>query len=267
LQNTHYRAAGLDVGFSENRPTAGIGVWADEDLQLSHCLGVVACERILATGRVDMVAIDGPIIPKGQDVTQTRSVERLFAKGLFQTRCKPGMSHVRGTGIRLRQEAGKAADILASSTSGSRITTAFPRVREAAIVEAFPNAFLGVCLGEDVFARIPLLKRGKKFEWLYNNWREHRLVERLPGLTSNERAELGNRFHETRHHEQQAAIVCVLTALLVARSKFTAVGEKKGGWFFLPPWEYWQTWAKDAVSAGIRGLNREGAQLEVVTSG
>ena len=260
------KAAGLDIGFSDRRPTAGIGIWVDEKLQLSNCFGRVACERIMAAGDYDIVAIDGSVIPSGKDVAQRRGVERLFARGPFQKRCKPGMSHVRGTGIRLREEAGRAADVLVGSTLASRVTTRFPRVREGAIIESFPNAFLGVCLGDEVFAHMPPLRRGKKFEWLYGHWREGGLMERLPGLTRNERSTISARFNETRHHEHRAAIVCVLAALLTARNKFTAVGDDEGGWFFLPPWGCWKKWAQDAVAVGIRDLNQHGAHLQLVRS-
>ena len=40
-----------------------------------------------------------------------------------------------------------------------------------------------------------------------------------------------------RTNERQAAPVCILTALLTARNHFTDVGDPKGAWFFLPPWE------------------------------
>jgi hypothetical protein len=140
------RIAGLDVGFSTKRPTAGIGLWVDNRLELTNCHGVKACAQIAAAGDYDIVAIDGPVIPEGQDIQQKRNVERAFCHGLFQRRCKPGFSHVRGTGIRLREEAGTAADLLSNSTKGSRVTSIFPHVRKGMVVEAFPNAFLGVAI-------------------------------------------------------------------------------------------------------------------------
>jgi hypothetical protein len=38
------------------------------------------------------------------------------------------------------------------------------------IVEAFPNAFLGVCVSSEQYFSIPILKRGQKFDWLYSEW-------------------------------------------------------------------------------------------------
>jgi hypothetical protein len=249
------RIAGLDIGFSTTRPTAGIGLWVDNRLVLTNCHGVEACARVAAAGDYDIVAIDGPVIPEGQDIRQSRNIERVFCHGLFQRRCKPGFSHVRGTGVRLREEAGTAANLLSNSTMGSRVTSVFPHVRKGTVIEAFPNAFLGVCLDDGVYTGMPKLKRGQKFRWLYEQWKRLRLVESLPGLTLKQRQIFGEKFQQTNHHEHQAAIICILTGLLVARNQFIAVGDAQGGWFFLPPWSCWKEWARDAVCANLRQLN------------
>jgi hypothetical protein len=261
------RIAGLDVGFSATKPTAGIGLWVDNRLELTNCHGFEACPRIAAAGDYDIVAIDGPVIPEGQDIRQRRNVERVFCHGLFQRRCKPGFSHVLGTGIRLREEAGTAADLLSNSTRGSRVTAIFPHVRKGTVVEAFPNAFLGVCLDDDVYAEMPKLRRGQKFAWLYEQWKRLRLVESLPGLTSKQRTLFGEQFYQTTNHEHQAAIVCILTGLLVTRNQFVAVGDTQGGWFFLPPWSCWKAWAQDAVCANLRQLYAHGVQVQKLHNG
>jgi hypothetical protein len=59
----------------------------------------------------------------------------------------------------------------------------------------------------------------------------------------------------------------ILTALLTAPNHFTAVGDPKGGWFFLPPWECWRNWARDTVTAAIRDFNRQGESLRLVRDG
>lgn len=261
------KIAGLDVGFSTTRPTAGIGLWVENRLELKNCKGVHACERIKEVGDYDIIAIDGPLIPECQDIRQTRNVERVFCQGKFQRRCKPGCSHVRGTGIRLREEARKAADLLSNSTSCSRVKSIFPHVRKGTVVEAFPNAFLGVCLDDDVYTGMRKLRRGHKFAWLYEQWKRLRLVDNLPGLTCEERQVFGEKFKQTNHHEHQAAIVCILTGLLVARNQFVAIGDARGGWFFLPPWSYWKEWARADLCANLRKLNAAGAQLQMLQNG
>jgi len=37
-------------------------------------------------------------------------------------------------------------------------------------------------------------------------------------------------------------------AACVWEGKYVAVGEDIGGFFFLPPWNLWQQWAKDALA-------------------
>jgi hypothetical protein len=150
---------------------------------------------------------------------------------------------------------------------GTRVTSTFPHVRKGAVIEAFPNAFLGVCLDDDVYARMPKLRRGHKFAWLYDQWKRLRLVESLPALTSEEHQFFGETFQQTNHHEHQAAIICILTGLLVARNEFVAVGDAQGGWFFLPPWSSWKEWARNAVCTNLRQLNADGAQVQKLQNG
>lgn len=258
---------GLDVGFSPRKRTAGIGRLSGGKCSFSCCFGSEANFELARFGIYDLIAIDGPILPEGcKNLAMVRPVERLLSGGLFQKRCKPGMSHVRGTGIKLREAAGGAANFAADLTSGSRVTADFPRVRGGAVVEAFPNAFLGVCLEDEVFRKMPLLNRGEKFDWLYYHWREKRLIKRLNGLNLREQFHLEETFNRTAHHEHRAALVCVLTALLVSRNRFTAVGEDKGGWFFLPPWECWAQWAQEAIENGAATLNCEGACIQILKS-
>jgi len=107
-------------------------------------------------------------------------------------------------------------------------------------------------------------QRGKKFDWLYEQWQTEHLLETLPGLTSEVRDLFQNKSDKTVHHEHRGALVCVLTGLLTAYGHFTAVGNVQGGWFFLPPWSCWEEWAKDALNSGIRELKQEGAQMQVL---
>jgi hypothetical protein len=141
------KVAGLDVGLALNRKTSGVAMIVGRSIDLS-CRqgGAQACAPILAHGPFQVIAIDGPVVPDGGDAGSTRAVERLFASGLFQRRCKPGFSHVLGTGLQLRTAAGSAADCLSAAAPLVEPSSPFPRARPGSIVEAFPNAFLGVCL-------------------------------------------------------------------------------------------------------------------------
>jgi hypothetical protein len=222
---------GVDIGFSLRKRTAGICYLSGEKFSLTCWFGREVHGELGRLGDFDLIAIDGPMLPRRSlDVALIRPVERLFSTGLFQRRCKPGMSHVPGTGIRLRETADLAAEFASDLTSGPRVTCSFPRVRDGAIVEAFPNAFLGVCLGDGTFGNMPVLRRGKKFDWLYCQWKENRLLERFRDVLGvREPFDLEAMFNRIKHHEHRAALVCILTALFVSRGLFTAVGEANGG--------------------------------------
>jgi hypothetical protein len=50
-------------------------------------------------------------------------------------------------------------------------------------------------------------------------------------------------------------LICALTAVCVVRGLYTAVGDEHGGFFFLPPLNRWQEWARDQLG---RNLGRSG---------
>ena len=107
----------------------------------------------------DVVAIDAPLLPMCD--SRDRSCEHLFARGQFQRRCKAGFSHVPGTGLRLRGAGFESAVQPEGITSltpmaPSPLLVFSPRN----IVEAFPNAFLGVCVSAERYASMPNLRRG-----------------------------------------------------------------------------------------------------------
>ena len=121
------------------------------------------------------------------------------------------------------------------------VQTHLPRTRAAVkrrIVEAFPNAYLGVCLSGDVYDEMPKLRRGGKFDWLYDCWVKRGLFRRVVGEIGLDRfADLGDEFDRNKQHDQRAALVCLLTAASVFSGHYTAVGNEAGGYFFLPSWQ------------------------------
>lgn len=260
------RVAGLDVGFSRTRPSAGIGVFDGVQNQLRNCFGTEACKLLADQGPYDIIAIDGPIVPIGFRTQKLRAVESLFCRDVFQKRCKPGMSHISGTGVRLRMEAGKAAATLSALVENDP-SPPFPLVRRGAIVEAFPNAFLAVGLDDKVFTRMPPLARGQKFDWLYDQWHVEGLTVRLPGLTTDEARLFAADLNKTKHHEHRAALICVLTGLIVLRGHYTAVGSAGAGWFFLPAWSFWSNWARDAAMREIKMLAQSGTGIDLMRKG
>lgn len=240
------RIIGLDVGFAAKRRTSGVAYF---DSKSGLKLGVATSEwqsrqEVLgAVKAVDIAAIDAPLVPSPRH--GARDCERIFSFGLFQRRCKPGSSHVRGTGRKLRRAGGDAAEHLRSVTSSTPWTNRFPRVWHGKnILEAFPNTFLGVCLEESVYGKMPKLRRGAKFDWLYDRWLECGLFSVTLRALGIRDSRLRDACQQNQNHDERAALVCLLTALAVRGGIYTAVGEPRGGYFFLPPWKLWNKWAR-----------------------
>ena len=160
------------------------------------------------------------------------------------------MSHVRGTGQDLRAAGTQTAAHVGRVISGKDLCTAFPRIyAKKNLVEAFPNAYLGVLLPDGVYERTGKIRRGKRFDWLYDQCVRADLFSAiLAALKLAERKDLLGNLRTNRNHDERAALVCLLTAGGVAAGKYTAVGNADAGYFFLPPWTFWQVWAKEALA-------------------
>jgi hypothetical protein len=239
---------GLDVGFSIKRPSSGVARLSPSgELRVGHAMASWESRAsVVGSGRASVAAIDAPYTRLG--LSEKRGCERIFLLGRFQKRCKPGLSHVRGTGQSLRAAGRETADQLKVVVESGKLGAAFPRVESFNLVEAFPNAYLGVCVAEDVYVGKPRLRRGKKFDWLYDSWVSSNLFQdttqqiRLPSL-----GQLGDIFGRTKQHDERAALVCLLTAAGVFTGNYTAAGDPEGGYFFLPPWGSWAKWAKEEL--------------------
>ncbi|MFN8666300.1 MAG: hypothetical protein U0164_03765 [Gemmatimonadaceae bacterium] len=202
-------------------------------------------------GISEVIAIDAPLLPTAAG--RVRVCEQVFASGMFQRRCKAGFSHVPGTGQALRA-AGHAAAEQFGKVAAVTESANFPRVvRSSNVVEAFPNAFLGVCLSEDTYGRMPRLRRGRKFDWLYDQWCiEGRFAELVGVLSDHLPATFAAQCENEDDHEHRAALICVATAACVAANRYCAVGDEHGGYFFLPPWTLWSEWSRGGLGAASR---------------
>ncbi|HEX9982181.1 MAG TPA: DUF429 domain-containing protein [Thermoanaerobaculia bacterium] len=236
---------GVDIGFSERRRSNGIAVLRDGKLIRAERLSVSERDGALRALRdVDVVAIDAPLLPPGTANTLPRYCERVFSLGLFQKRCKPGMSHIRGTGQRLREHGRQAAEQLLVARSFRHSLQPLQRVwPDAPIVEAFPNAFLGVAVPDEDYVTATKLKRGGKFDWLYERWIARGLF-RSAVRAAQLPEEIAARCETEADHDIRAALVCLLTAAFAANGAAVAVGQQVDGYFFLPPPHLWAKWAK-----------------------
>ena len=260
---------GVDVGFSKTNATTGVAVYERGALRSLCCVQSSSQDRaavIRSDSRFDAVAIDGPILPKLADFKLKRHCESLLIGRGFQNRCKPGMSHY-GFGLDLRAATRPIADescLLTKTVSkhfGDRqVRSSIP------LVEAFPNAFLGVLLDDTDYEEMGRVSRGAKFDRIYERavvtGRTAVLLDQLGwkcahvcGAIKNEASENGRAAHEKR-----AALVCLLTAACALAGEAEYVGDPAGGWICLPPKELWARWAHQALEARKMKLERRSHQ-------
>ena len=248
---------GVDIGYSKRRRSNGIAVFRDGKIVRAKRLHVRERDTALRELRdIDVVAIDAPLLPPGTEDTLPRHCEHVFSCGVFQRRCKPGMSHVRGTGQQLRAHGRQAVEQLLVARSFRPSTHPLQRVwPDAPIVEAFPNAFLGVIVPDSDYRTATTSKRGRKFDWLYERWIKHRFFQRIvtaAGLPE----DVAAICEAADDHDIRAALVCLLTAAFAANGTAVAVGQDVDGYFFLPPRHLWAGWATTAASAHFHGCTR-----------
>ena len=239
---------GLDVGFSAKRATSGVArLGLDGGLRLGHTTSAWESRRgITGTEPADIAAIDAPYTTAG--ASERRDCERVFTLGAFQRRCKPGLSDIPGTGRDFRAAGWGSAQQLKPIVPRKSLAADFPRIEDCNVVEAFPNAYLGVCLPADAYAEIPRPKRGKKFDWLYDSWGKRDLFRQVIDEIGLEApGDLDGELGRNTQHDERAALVCLLTAAGVYAGRYTAVGESTGGYFFLPPWARWAAWAREEL--------------------
>ena len=141
-------------------------------------------------------------------------------------------------------------------TSGRELLAKFPRVWEGHnLVEAFPDAFMGVLLSGGCFDQIPKLRRGRKFDWLYDECRERSIFDSvIDTIGTAALPSVVDQIRSNQNHDQKAALICLLTAAAVAAGRYTAVGDPEGGYFFLPPWELWASWARQELETQRRRM-------------
>ncbi|MGO4112377.1 DUF429 domain-containing protein [Rhizobium ruizarguesonis] len=243
---------GIDVGFSNSRPTTGIA-WSSAGTfgaGKTHTDWERRRQHLPSSTNFSVIAIDGPLVPEGSPDLLIRTCEQLLARGTFQKRCKPGSSHF-GTGLQLKRAARETAKQIMHLTSAPAFANAV--FRDVAIVEAFPNAFLGVLLPDQTFANSQIV-RGKKFDWMYEHAVKSDRFGELLDVIGWDAPDLLKRIETERDHEKRAAYICLLTAACAAVGKAEVVGDVPTGWIWLPPADLWADWAGEALARNLRSI-------------
>ncbi|MBY3447984.1 DUF429 domain-containing protein [Rhizobium laguerreae] len=241
---------GIDVGFSKSRPTTGIA-WSTNGTfgaVKTHTDWERRRQQLPSVTVFSVIAIDGPLVPTGSPDRLVRTCEQVLARGAFQKRCKPGSSHF-GTGLQLKRAALETAAQVRHLSSPSQFANAI--LGDVAIVEAFPNAFLGVLLPDQIFTTSRIL-RGKKFDWMYEQVVEVGGFRELLAVIGWDAPDLLQRMDAERDHEKRAAYICLLTAACAVSGRAEVVGDAASGWIWLPPAVLWAAWAVEAATRNLR---------------
>jgi hypothetical protein len=269
LTMTKVALLGVDVGFSKTRETTGIACLDDDRLILARAGTPWEFRKAkLPCGfKPSVLAIDGPLLPQGSDALTRRQCEFIFVHKPFHNRCKPGLSHW-GIGLKLREAAMEASSrsqfgsLLAQSTTSQSAFVA----RTGPNVEAFPNAFLGVLASDSDLLAAPRLPRGRRFDWLYDRVTATGKLEAklspilgLPSFVWRKAESLTSK----EHHEERAALICLLTAALAAQNRATVIGDETGGWFWLPPRALWEQWAIRGLNDVVRAMALKGVHVHI----
>jgi hypothetical protein len=179
------------------------------------------------------VGIDGPLIPGFGHTTQYRACEKVLSRGDFQRHGKPGATSSK-LGQRLHREA---------TFWAKEVKHMFRGLPENRIVEAFPNAFLGVL--------VPLgtkIHRGKKSDAYFHKAVENGALSAVCGLALGPNGkQIFSSAKDLSNHDQIAAFVCALSAACALKGIAKKVGSGNDGWIQLPPLSMMQSWAKIAL--------------------
>ena len=240
---------GIDVGFSDSRPTTGLCLltlsegrlrWRCRNTGTEESKRLEDLRELVPAGtRLSGVGIDGPLGSSLKLINRYRAADALLSRGAFQQRCKPGPTN-SPTGQRLHYHATKLANLILKLKNENYLSLADATqpdpIHRSRIVEVFPDAFLGVMLGETDFNQTGL-SRGKSDRfWETAVCRDllGRLITRLaPGT------DLDEPLGSIRDHDHRAAFVCALAALCVTKNQYVAVGDYNDGSIVLPPCDVW----------------------------
>lgn len=250
------RVVGIDVGYSARRATTGFcaitwdagevdWTWANARTCVADRTRVL--DAVLAGGdrAVAAVAVDGPLRPDLDYAPTYRCAERLLSCGSFQRRGKPGPTS-GGSGPALHAEA-TALTRFALATLLIDAAAYAARIHRRAVMEAFPNLFLGVLCDEDCY---PVPARPRQWtDALYDAVRprlEALLRHLLPGRAIRGDWDIGD-------HDGIASFVCALSALCVAAGRYVAVGAHADGFIMLPPHDAWgrDAWAERELRTNV----------------
>lgn len=249
---------GVDVGFSATSRTTGLAWRIDNKVEATKTgTSWVSRRAALPSGATFAIAaLDAPILPEHAGELY-RGCEGVFYGDAFWNRCRPGLSHY-GRGVALRRAGTESASQFAAVLSGRTLLPDLAVRPECGLVEAFPNAFLGVLLPDEIYDDCPRPAQERKSDWMYREAAERgalaRLLADLGWADTRTKKQFLDQASPNGDHDVRAALICLLTAGFAAHGNATVVGDQTHGWFWLPPTKFWQPWASGALRRQIQKL-------------
>jgi hypothetical protein len=248
---------GIDVGWSVKRASSAVCRLDWDERKIAWTITrftadpVERRDAILATiggRRLAVAAFDGPLRGDLGPIDVYRQAERrLTERWLREAIGKIAQSN-SGNGRLLNAATNACARVvLDSGTLGA--ATHPHAIQPAAVVEAFPNSFLGLMLDDPAELKGGRGSRSDRYyAALCSNGGLKRLIGHLlPGrVVQQSPASVTN-------HDDRAALVCALTAVCVAAGDYTAVGDPAEGWIIMPPPALISDWARP----GVAGWNQD----------
>lgn len=249
---------GVDVGWSrERRSSAACRLDWDEQ-GIGWTIGRFTAEpgdrqaglrAVMGTAHLLVAAFDGPLRGDLQAIHNYREAERqLSMRWVREAIGKIGQSN-SGSGRLLNAATNDCANVVLKQNTLAEARHDHA-IHKYALVEAFPNSFLGLMLEDPASLKGG---RGQRSDRYYVALAEAGTLTALmqamlPGRT------VKQTFGSVTNHDDRAALVCALTALCVAAGRYTAVGNADG-WIFMPPIDLVASWTKPAVAGWNQPTN------------
>jgi hypothetical protein len=250
---------GIDVGWSLKQRssaicrldwTEGEVTWEVRHFTAEPAIRQEAVATIAGSRHLLAAALDGPLRGDLTIIDRYRAAERALTQKHISSRISQPGSSRSPVGRLLNHHTNEFARLLLDCGDIADATHRHA-IHPKTIVEGFPTSFLGLML-DNPEKGLRQHRSDRYFEAaLQSGVLDRILVESLPGRTPRQDPS------PLTHHDDRAAFVCALTALLVAADDYTAVGDGDG-WIILPPPRFIAAWAQPVVRSWN---NREGLQL------
>jgi hypothetical protein len=229
---------GIDVGCSPTRRSSAIGLlrWTKTTVSLSiERFRAVEPERgavissMIGGHEIEAAAVDGSMRRGFDIIGRYRTAERMLTRRLWPLIGKPGQSSTP-VGKLLNHHANKCVRHVLDTGMLWPASHAVA-IDAAAVVEAFPSAFLGMMIADPVSLRA---RRADRSDLFFSHLAAEgslsaMIAHFLPGRR------LAFDPAAITNHDDRAAFVCAVTALCVAGGNFVAVGDPVDGWIIMPP--------------------------------